>query len=155
MNGVILSSHKRFMMGMLCGLFLSKSFRVVADQLIKQAFGLTKTSRKGVTQCIGYFKKGCMAGSVALSIDRPNWQVERLPRNRNWEYSALTIGIKDIAAKAKGDGCFGLLVRAATTWMPNGQRPCIASNSLDVDFWFPPKANYVQPKRGFRGQLHA
>jgi len=111
-----------------------------ADMPAQQAFGTQKSPSKDISQSIGFYSKGCLAGAKALPVNGPNWQVMRLSRNRNWGHPALIAFLENLSRKAAAKNWPGLLVGDLS--QPRGG-PMLNGHAshqvgLDADIWFTP-----------------
>lgn len=110
------------------------------EEKANQLFGAKLEGTKGVSEPIGSYAKGCLAGGVVLPETGPTWQAMRLSRNRNWGHPVLIDFIIDLSEKAREIGWNGLYVGDLT--QPRGG-PMTSGHSshqigLDVDIWMLP-----------------
>jgi len=107
----------------------------------KELFGRKVLPAAMPTRVVGFYAKGCIAGSDALPINGPTWQVMRLSRNRNWGHPDLVKLVERLAAKAHKDaGWPGILVGDMS--QPRGG-PMLTGHAshqvgLDADIWLTP-----------------
>ncbi|QWG12940.1 penicillin-insensitive murein endopeptidase [Bradyrhizobium sediminis] len=123
----------------------------------KELFGRKVLPTAMPTRVVGFYAKGCIAGSDALPINGPTWQVMRLSRNRNWGHPDLVKLVERLAAKAHKDaGWPGILVGDMS--QPRGG-PMLTGHAshqigLDADIWLTPMPNR-QLSRNEREELSA
>src|SRR5262249_47577365 len=109
----------------------------------KELFGRKTAPASLQARTIGFYSKGCLAGAVALPINRATWQGMRLSRNRNWGHPNLVQFLERLAAQAPKTGWHGLLVGDMS--QPRGG-PMITGHAshqvgLDADIWLTPMPN--------------
>src|SRR4030081_2023691 len=104
----------------------------------RELFGRKVLPAAMPTRALGFYARCCIAGAGALPINRDNWQVMRLSRNRNWAHPDMVALLKRLAAKAHKDaGWPGILVGDMS--QPRGG-PMLTGHAshqvgLDGDIW--------------------
>jgi penicillin-insensitive murein endopeptidase len=107
----------------------------------KRLFGLETNPSPGLTQVIGSYTKGCVAGARQLPADGPSWQVMRPSRNRSWGAPVLIDFLERFAASLPGAaGWPGLLVGDMA--QPRGG-PMLTGHAshqlgIEADIWLTP-----------------
>lgn len=100
------------------------------------AWAAVRQGSRGVSQAIGTYSNGCIAGAAQLPPEGPGYQVIRLSRNRSWGHPALIAMIEDLGRRAEAAGLPPLLI--ADLGQPRGG-PITDHASheigLDVDIW--------------------
>jgi penicillin-insensitive murein endopeptidase len=116
-----------------------------AQQPAKELFGGQQLPAALTSEPIGFYSRGCMAGSVQLPPDGPYWQAMRLARNRQWGLPILVDFIEKLAKDAAElDGWPGLLVGDMS--QPRGG-PMLTGHAshqvgLDADIWLTPMPDH-------------
>src|SRR5262245_29723963 len=106
----------------------------------RELFGRKTRPTNGATHVFGFYSHGCLAGAAELPINRPDWQVMRLSRNRNWRHPKLVAFIERLSTQAAKWGSPGLLVGDMS--QPRGG-PILTGHAshqvgLDADIWLTP-----------------
>jgi penicillin-insensitive murein endopeptidase len=120
-------------------------FAALPADAAKRVFGLVAAPSPGPTRSIGSYAKGCIAGTVPLPADGPNWQVMRPARNRAWGHPLLIATIERLAASLpQVNGWPGLLI--GDVGQPRGG-PMITGHAshqigLDADIWLMPMPDH-------------
>src|SRR5262245_18935152 len=109
-------------------------------------FGSVTAPAPLAARAIGSYAKGCLAGGCVSPNQRPDWQVMRLSRDRNWCHPQLLDFVERFANDARRlDHWPGLLVGDIS--QPRGG-PMVTGHTshqigLDVDIWLTPMPDRV------------
>lgn len=112
----------------------------------KELFGRANSSAKLPPAPIGFYSKGCLAGSEMLPYDGSHWQVMRPSRNRNWGHPSLITFLKKFAqTQSSKSGWLGLLIGDISQSRGGPMLTGHASHQigLDVDIWLTPMPEYT------------
>lgn len=107
----------------------------------KQLFGRAVSPAPLEARAIGFYSKGCLAGSVALPVNGETWQVMRLSRNRMWGHPDLIAFLERFSRKVPQVSSWpGILVGDIS--QPRGG-PMLTGHAshqigLDADIWLTP-----------------
>ncbi len=107
----------------------------------KELFGRATSAAPFAPEPIGFYSRGCLAGSEALPPDGPHWQAMRPSRNRAWGHPNLIRFLERFSANAaKASGWPGLLIGDMA--QPRGG-PMLTGHAshqigLDADIWLKP-----------------
>lgn len=106
----------------------------------KQLFAKKSTPSPHVSEPLGTYNKGCLAGARQLAETAPTWQAMRLSRNRNWAHSSMVEFIERLSASAVQAGWKGLYIGDIS--QPRGGPMLNGHTShqmgLDADIWMLP-----------------
>ena len=110
---------------------------VAAQTPAKQLFGKKSTPSNHLSEPIGTYNKGCVAGAQQLPETGPTWQAMRLSRNRNWGHASMIAFIERLSRSAVQAGWKGLYVGDIS--QPRGG-PMLSGHAshqmgLDADTW--------------------
>ena len=113
---------------------------VAAQTPAKQLFGKKSTPSNHLSEPIGTYNKGCVAGAQQLPETGPTWQAMRLSRNRNWGHASMIAFIERLSRSAVQAGWKGLYVGDIS--QPRGG-PMLSGHAshqmgLDADIWMLP-----------------
>ena len=71
-----------------------------AQQPAKELFGAKTVGSNQMSEPLGSYAKGCLAGGERLRDTGPTWQAMRLSRNRNWGHPEMVAYLKRLSEKA-------------------------------------------------------
>ncbi len=117
-------------------------------------FGSMQSGSSQAPKAIGFYSKGCLAGSVQLKETGPTWQAMRLSRNRHWGHPSLIEFIERLSSRAAELGWKGLYVGDLSQPRGGPMTSGHASHQigLDVDLWMLP-ANRLDLTRQEREEI--
>ncbi len=107
----------------------------------KELFGRAKDPAPMAADPVGFYSRGCLAGSEALLPNGPHWQAMRPSRNRVWGHPNLIRFLERFSASAaKASGWPGILIGDMA--QPRGG-PMLTGHAshqigLDADIWLKP-----------------
>ena len=118
-------------------LALAAALPLHAEESGGVAWTMVRSPSPGLSQSIGGYAHGCLAGGVALSLDGPGYQVMRPARRRYFGHPALIDYLQKLGARAHEAGL--PLIALGDLAQPRGGPMKFGHAShqsgLDVDIW--------------------